>query len=285
MPSSKAQDRNYQRGVVICVERRIYLPVTSLHDPQYAETDVAGGLFKSRSGRIKLSVELPRSGYLLGETVPLSGRIENTSTSSVRLHAYLIEHTVYRNPRDSSFKKDIHCTRLAVTIGKFATHSQNISWSCNKLHIPENLMSSGATEGCPFASISYYVEVFMKSSGTAKNAIITIDITIGNDWDTPQPERAQLTEVGWHEPTLDVNSVADDRSMNPFCIDGAVGVDSLLAAGRCSEPAEPVDLFMPTPRMLPVTDTDTAVQPPSYHELFPNSAEGSHSKNTTDQQN
>lgn len=280
MPSSN-DNRNYQRRVVICVKRRLFLPVTSLHDPQYAEADVAGGLFKSRSGRIKLSVELPRSGYLLGETIPLSGRIDNTSSSSVHLRAYLIEHTAYCNPRDSTFKGDIHCTRSAVTIGKFAAHSQNVSWSCNKLHIPENLASSGATEGCQFASNSYYVEVFMKSSGTAKNAIITIDITVGNDWDAPQPEGAQLTEVGSDEPSSDVNNAADEQSMNPLCIASAVGVDSLLAAGRCSEPT---DLLVPTPRMLPVTDIDTAVvPPPSYHELFPNSDEGRHSKNTVDQ--
>ena len=47
-------------------------------------------------------VELPRSGYLLGETGPLSGCIENRSTSSVWLCVSLIQRVIYSDVYDPS---------------------------------------------------------------------------------------------------------------------------------------------------------------------------------------
>ena len=280
MPSSGMFGRDYGLAAIIPVHRRIILPATSLHDPQYTDRDVAGGLFKS-SGRIKLSVELPHSGYLLGETIPLSGHIVNTSTSSIHLCAYLIQHIAYTNPRVLQAKRQAHYSRLSATIGQFA-HSptmQNIPWTCNRLHIPENLPPSGATEGCQYFAITYSVKVFMIGSGTAKNASITFDIIVGNDLGIPQYERAQPTlneEAEWYEQTVDFNDTA--IPVSPFYLGGATGMDPLSATGSYSES---MDLLAPKPRRVsgPDTDrpdTDTTIQPPSYHELFPDPIEGNH---------
>lgn len=271
MPSSGMFGRDYGLAVIIPVCRKIILPTISLHDPQYAEKDVAGGLFKS-SGRIKLCIELPRSGYLLGEVVPLSGNIVNTSTSFVRVCAYLIQHIAYTNPRCPQAKRQAHYTKLATTIGQFS-HSQNTPWTNNSICIPENLPPSGATEGCQFFAISYSIKVCMFSSGTAKNASITFDITVGNDLGIPQSEQAQPTlnaEAAWYD---DFNDTAADQStaVSPFYLGGATGEDPLAATGSFSEST---NLLLPKPRTLSVTDTDPTMQPPSYHDLFPDMTRG-----------
>lgn len=274
MPSSSMFGRDYGLAVIIPVSRKIILPPMSLTDPQYDERDVAGGLFKS-SGRIKLSVELPRSGYLLGEVVPLSGNIVNTSTSYVRLCAYLIQHIAYTNPKCPQAKRQAHYTKLTATIGHFS-YTQNTPWSTNTVWIPDNLPPSGATEGCQFFAISYSIKVYMFSSGTAKNASITFDITVGNDLGIPQPESAQPTVNGggnWYEQTVDFNDIAVDQATapSPFYLGGATGEDPLAATGNFSES---MDLLLPKPKTLSATDTDPTVRPPSYHDLFPDTSGG-----------
>lgn len=274
MPSSGIFGRDYGLAVVIPVCRKITLPAMSLHDPQYTDRDVVGGLFKF-SGRIKLSVELPRSGYLLGEVIPLSGNIENTSTSSVHLRAYLIQHIAYTNPKCPQTRRQAHYTRLYATIGQFSG-SQNTAWDSNKLCIPESLPPSGATEGCQYFAISYSVKVFMISSGTAKNASITFDITVGNDLGIPQSESAQLTlnaGTEWYEQTVDFNDTSADQSTaaSPFYLGGATGEDPLAATGSFSES---MDLLHPKPRTLSKTEADPTMRPPSYHELFPDTIRG-----------
>ena len=269
MPSSGMFGRDYGLTVIIPVCRKITLPVISLHDPQYTDRNVAGGLFKS-SGRIKFSVELPRSGYLLGEVVPLSGNIENTSTSSVHLHAYLIQHINYTNPKCPQAKRQANYTRLYVTIGQFPG-SQNTTWNSNKLCVSESLPPSGATEGCQYFAVSYSVKVFMAGSGTAKNASITFDITVGNDLSIPQSAQPTLnTEAEWYEQTVDFNHTGVDQS-SPFYLGGATGEDPLAVTGSFSES---MDLLLPKPRTLSVAETDPTMQPPSYHELFPDTIGG-----------
>ena len=267
MPLVRVLSKTFKQRVVILVQRRIFLPASSLHDRQYEERDVAGGLFKSKSGRIKLSVVLPHSGYLLGETVTLSGCIENTSTSSVCLHVSLVQQVIYNYPEsydESCVTKVKEYTLLTGTSKKFAASpSQGISWSYNKLRIPMHLPPSAATEGCNYFSISYYVKVSMESSGTAKNATVTFDITIGNAYLCAlQPERAQPTlneEFGW---IPERGKSAADVHSNFSLSSGATGVNSLPAADL------PHHTFEPTPMTLSATDTSTTVQPPSYYELF-----------------
>ena len=271
MPSSGVFGRDYGLAVIIPVCRKIILPAISLHDPQYADRDVAGGLFKS-SGRIKLSVELPRSGYLLGEVVPISGNIVNTSTSFVRLCVYLIQNIAYTNPKCPQAKRQAHYTKLVTTIGQFSS-SQNMPWTSSMVYIPDYLPPSGATEGCQFFAISYSIKVFMLSSGTAKNASPTFDITVGNHLGIPQAENVQPTlnaAAEWYEQTVDFNDTATNQSTasSPFYLGGATGEDPLVTTGNFSEST---DLLLPRPTAPSATDTDPATLPlPSYHDLFPN---------------
>ena len=132
-------------------------------------------------------------------------------------------------------------TLLTGTSKKFAASpSQGISWSYNKLRIPMHLPPSAATEGCNYFSISYYVKVSMESSGTAKNATVTFDITIGNAYLCAlQPERAQPTlneEFGW---TPERGKSAADIHSNFSLSSGATGVNSLPAADLPHHTFEP----------------------------------------------
>jgi hypothetical protein len=268
MPSSGVFGRDYGLAVIIPVCRKIILPAVSLHDPQYTDRDVAGGLFKS-SGRIKLSVELPRSGYLLGEVVPISGNIMNTSTSFVRLCAYLIQHVAYTNPKCPQAKRQAHYTKLITTIGQFSS-TQNTPWTSSMVYIPDYLPPTGATGGCQFFAISYSIKVFMFSSGTAKNASVTFDITVGNHLGIPQTDNAQSTfntAAEWYEQTVDFNDTSNNQpTASPFYLGGATGEDPLVATGSFSEST---DLLLPKPTTLSAADTDPTLPLPSYHDLFP----------------
>ena len=214
MPHSGMFGRDYGLTVIIPVCRKVILPASCLRDPQYADRDVAGGLFKL-SGRIQLSVKLPRTGYLLGETVPLSGNVVNTSTSIVRLCAYLIQHIAYTNPKCPQAKRKAHYTKLTTTIARFS-HSENTPWTSKVVCIPENLPPTGATEGCQYFDISYSIKVtlFMISLGlTAKKASITFDIMVGNDLGIPQPQPTLSATAGWYEQTVDFSDTATNQSI------------------------------------------------------------------------
>ena len=259
MPSSGMFGKDYGLGVVIPVCRKVTLPAISLHDCRFTEREVAGGLFKF-SGKIKLTVELPRTGYLVGEVVPLSGNIVNESRSSIQLCAYLIQHVSYTNPRHPQVKRQAHYSRLSVTIGKFSG-SQNTPWSSDKLCIPEDLPPSGATDGCQFFAISYSIKVVMIGSGTTTNSSATYDIIVGNDLGVPRSESAHSTlnaETEWHEQLQIINTATS-----------TLGGES-NRVGPIPE-ARSVNLLLPKPAILHVSaaNTDTTMQPPSYYELFP----------------
>ena len=266
IPSAGRFGKDYGLAVVIPVQRKVLLPASSLHDLLYTERDVAGGLFKF-SGRIKLSVELPRSGYLLGEAIPLSGNIWNTSKSSVNLRVFLIQHIAYSNPRCPQAHRKAHYSRLSADIGHFLP-SPHVPWTCNKLVIPADLPPSGGTEGCRYFAISYSMKMFMIASGTAKNAIVTFDITVGNCLAIGPCQRAQ--QIEWYEQTLDLGDSAPTTYQpipdEPFYLGGATGVDPLVATESYSEFT---DALIPEHKTLSATDINTTtMQPPSYQELF-----------------
>ena len=277
MPSSTMFGKDYGLTVALPIQRKIVLPITSLHDHQYAEREVAGGLFES-SGRIKVTAELPRSGYLLGEAIPLSGHIVNTSTSSARLCAYLIQNIAYTNPNCLLGERKVSYSRQISHIGQF-THStsvQNVQWICENLYIPASLLPSGSTEGCSFFVITYSVKVCMIGSGTAKNASITFNINVGNDSETPLFEVLPSTlnePAERHEETVDLNHTDNSCSSHPIFYLGGANEDP-LSTDSFSEyvdmPTSPPFTQFSLARRVSLTDNDTLMQPPSYDELFPN---------------
>ena len=269
LPSSSVFGKDYGLSIVLPVQRKVVLSTTSLNEPQYAERDVAGGLFRS-SGRIKLSVEIPRSGYLVGEVIPLSGQISNTSTSSVRLVAYFIQHVVSTNPQLSHAQFHASYSRIVAPIGLFTSvsHSTERRWTCNKLCVPYDLPPTGSLEGCNFFAVSYSIKVYMFASGTAKNASITFDITVGNDMGIPQSEaNGHTSEEHWYDHTIAIDRNA---TSTPFYLGGATGRDPLMLESFTESVAYPSSP-PPTPGTtwpsLP-TEGDTLVQPPSYEDLF-----------------
>ena len=179
---------------------------------------------------------------------------------------------------------------LRGTSKKFA-HSQGLSWSYSKLFIPTNIPAYAATEGFNFFSISYFVNVTVKTSGTAEDATVLFDITVGNaHLCAVQPERCpperppafnpeygttdEFTNVAAIQPNLFGVSGATGLGMtpkftnvaaiqpNPFSVSGATGpgVNSLPPTDLPSYEA-----LVPTSRSPPATDTpstSTRAPPP-----------------------
>ena len=159
----------------ICVQRIVHVLYPELQSHRHVERDVAGGLFKF-SGRIKFTAELPRTGYLIGEIVPLAGHIMNTSTSNVSLCVYFVQHVQYvRGSRSAAMN---HPYSIIPNVFSHRGTCQT-TWACSGLRIPNTLAPSGSTHP---VDVQYSIKVSMYASGTAKSASIMIPITVGNSY-------------------------------------------------------------------------------------------------------
>ena len=185
----------------IHVQRSVNVLYPELQTHHHVERDVAGGLFKF-SGRIKFTVQLPRTGYLIGEVVPLNGHFMSTSTSNVSLCLYFIQHTKYTI--DES--KSATTTYLLSVIPNVFSHrgTCQTTWACSGLRIPNTIVPSGST--LPI-DVQYSIKVSMFASGTAKNATVVIPITVGSQTAPVHPEE---------DTTVAVNaSFPSTTSLNP----------------------------------------------------------------------
>ena len=184
----------------IYVQRSVHVLYPELQTHHHVERDVAGGLFTS-SGRIKFTAELPRTGYLFGEVVPLTGHFMSTSSSNVFLSIYLIQHAKYNV---KSCKSATHHP-ISVSPNIFSHRGRcQTTWSCNSLRIPNTIVPSGSTHPI---DVHYSIKVSMFASGTAKNATAMIPITIGSSYNhtassSIHPEENTTVAVNASPPSI-----------------------------------------------------------------------------------
>ena len=126
----------------IYVQRSVHVLCPTLQTHQHVERNVAGGLF-TFSGRIKFTVELPRTGYLFGEVVSLAGHFMSTTTSNVFLSIYFIQRAKF-NVRGCKSATTNHPLSIIPNVFSHRGRCQT-TWACNGLHIPNTLAPSGST--------------------------------------------------------------------------------------------------------------------------------------------
>ena len=164
----------------------------------YKSEKIKGGLFQS-SGEISFTVDLSANCLCVGDTIPLSGSITNTSSSRVSLKAYLVQRVQFTGIGRflwivESMQEETKNTLAMVDIGDFSegkkgAHTQD--WSCDKLQCPDKILQSDSTEPCDFISVSYYIRIMMTGSGpTVDSTFIDIPVSIGNQLSPKQRHSA-----------------------------------------------------------------------------------------------
>ena len=149
----------------------------SLQPHYHNKRNAQGGWFQC-SGTIMFTVDLPQTEFLQGEVVPISGQLESTSTSNIRLYVYLIQHVTYMFTEKKSINDTLQTVLVCTHRGKVRT-----IWNSNrKLHIPSKVVPTGSTHPCEFIDVCYSIKVAMLASGTAKSDYVMIPITVGNTY-------------------------------------------------------------------------------------------------------
>ena len=176
-PPSNKLSKGTGVSINLPILRDVPILYPSLQARHYAERDVSGGLFKF-SGQIKFTVEVPRTGFLVGEVIPVSGRVVSTSTSNVRLYIYLFQHVKYN--KDGYKSAATNQPLLSIPAFKHRGRGQT-TWTCSSsLRIPNTVVPSGSTSPCAFIDVQYSIKVVLYVSGTAKSDCIVIPITVGS---------------------------------------------------------------------------------------------------------
>ena len=168
--------------------------------PRHFESDkIKGGLFHS-SGHISFSVDAPRTYFCVGELIPLSGTVTNTSSSKVSLKAYLVQQVNFTAVGKflwvvETIEEETRNTLLTVDIEHFSEcKNETTYWSCDGFYSPVETALTGSTEPCEFIQISHYIRIRMVGSGiTVGSMYIDIPVTIGN-----QPSSKDHTALSCH---------------------------------------------------------------------------------------
>ena len=161
-------------------------PDQKLHPGLYHFPFRFNSLFCATGPLFTLTVQIPRTGYCVGEEIPLNVEIENGSSRHFRLNATLHKWIVY-----TAQATTIHMTQFtrellhSETVVGVKSHQfppgTTTTWNPTELKIPptETTMTS-----CRIINISYFLEVTAVIA-RSRNLPLVIPITIGNDLPAP----------------------------------------------------------------------------------------------------
>ena len=139
------------------------------------------------SGPITLSVEIPRTGFCIGEVIPLSVNLENGSNRQIQLSATLQQRVVYRAQGN--------CTYVGGPVLRLL--SERLQPRTPTLWSPgDNLIIPLATEttmtSCDIIKVAYFLIVSAQIPGAISSSV-EIPITIGN---VPRRDPNQASVTG-----------------------------------------------------------------------------------------
>nr|XP_019535179.2 arrestin domain-containing protein 2-like isoform X2 [Aedes albopictus] len=183
------------------------------------------------SNPLHIAVEIPVSGYVPGQKIPITVALNNTSSTSVVGIKSSLERKVsyisqYPREKTRVVGKSLASVWTTVTRDEAASYTQ-------KLEIP----SVAPTGKCSVLAIEYFLKVKVHVDGLHSNPKIKIPIMIGTiPYASP--------------PTMPTNAAA-----TPYNDD--IGWSADVAAPD-----------IPSAPVLPPSPTDTEVPPPSYEEAM-----------------
>ena len=142
------------------------------------------------SGPITLTAEIPRTGFCIGEVIPLNVHLENGSNRQIQLSATVYQRVVYRAEGSYTYG-GYQVIRLLSGPMQPRTPSQ---WSPgDKLIIP--LLEPTLTS-CDIIDVAYHLKVSAQIPGAIRS-LVDIPITIGN---VPRQDQNQASVTGSFPP-------------------------------------------------------------------------------------
>jgi len=120
-----------------------------------------------------LRVKLDRSGFCIGERIPIQADIQNGSGRNVTLQAKLV-----RKSQFGAADHQVDCTSevLKTVSGPQIAPADSFQWNSDSLVVPA---TDPTIATCSYISVFYVLKVFVVIP-QARNCTITIPITIGN---------------------------------------------------------------------------------------------------------
>lgn len=208
-----------------------------------------------RSGPLSMVATLPQSGFVPGQTVPVSVSIVNASNVTIDYVRFTLRKTIAYHSQAPSFKTKLEVETIQEQrVGGVAALA-NAEYAA-RLVVPPVPASNGGQ--CRVIDVSYEVKVEAKTSGPHQSPFVLVPVTIGTRPLTENATGGQqgtiaaaagggghlmttdgLQNYGFeHQPQGDCGVVT-----NPLAVDGA-------AAGFGQMPSAP-EIVTPTPLPQP----------------------------------
>lgn len=182
--------------VVSLVDLNIWKPNPALSHIQESKSKKVGRFFCLFSGNHKCDVDIPQSGFVSGESIPLNFTISNNShVLVIKTKVKLVEKVTYdgnivlnkaseKYPQSVLYQKSKKHTRrtLVKLLGDGIKHGGSQNWQGRYLTIPP-ICATMTSKSCSFISLSYelLIQIYRRKWICFKASLnVYVPILIGN---------------------------------------------------------------------------------------------------------
>ncbi|XP_050744886.1 arrestin domain-containing protein 3 isoform X2 [Drosophila biarmipes] len=240
-----------------------------LRVPAHSETAKTYCCWPCRSDPLTLQLTVPQTGFVPGQSVPLSVLVTNDSHIPVEqlLLSFVMLVTYHSKPPSMP---NTTSERLVVNTLK----GDSVQRNCKKLFTYEiRVPATPPTcfNVCGIIQIAYQVEVEAKVKGCHKNEVVSIPVTIGS---VPLAQHVPIQPRGLVGQTLDVNGLAGGsvatapppNASSPWAVDDSIPPPNYQEALHMRSTAAPPtdDLDDPETVQPNTLDLDGSAYKPLY---------------------
>ncbi len=162
---------SYQTELPIQVCRTVDVNLPQLMAPMYRSIQKKVG-FSCFGNNVELTVNLPHTGFCVGEKLPLTVSVKNNTSHQIKLRATILRMTKYLLQMRPVYERE----KLAVVASpEIATHSP-YTWSVDNLTIPQ---VEPSFEGSKIIQMRYLLKVTAVIPW-ARDCAMLFPLTLGN---------------------------------------------------------------------------------------------------------
>ena len=151
------------------VASRVMTPVSKFNQKEF-------GVFES-AGMLNVEYYIPKSGFVPGEVIPISGRIDNQSSKSLKcIEIRIVQRTDYRVP--GVVEGELEFKTFGKVRKKGVPPFTSIAWNRTPFYVPT--LPPSEMEHTNLVKIKYSLVIAVIPSGMALTLSTWIDIIIGH---------------------------------------------------------------------------------------------------------
>ena len=178
--------------------------IPQLQEPARATVTKTVCCWCCASGPITLTAEIPRTGFCIGEVIPLNVHLENGSSRQIRLSVTFQQRVVYRAQGRHRYGSD---QVLRLLSGPMQPRTPTLWSPGDELIIP---LIEPTLTSCDIINIGYFLKVSAHIPGAIRSSV-DIPIRIGN---VPRQDPNQASVTGSF-PLVNVPPVAGPAPYSP----------------------------------------------------------------------